>query len=400
MKLIDSFSLATRMFRTRAMRTLLTILGVSVGIGAVLFLVSLGYGLQNVILSQITTADSLLSLDVSSGSSEVLALDQSNIDNIASMEGVTEVSRQAVVTGQFTIGELTGDGLIYAVDPSFFRLHGTSAKYGELFIAEDQRQACVSSAGAQIFGYENPDDMINVQAKVTLYIKILTEENIEEVNMIVLAEPYNITCVIEDENTSFIYVPLATIDEGFINTFDMLKVKVVDNDHLLSIREEIIGHGFLVAALSDTIDQAIKIFRVVQIVLGFFGLIALIVSAIGMFNTMTISLLERINEIGIMRAIGVTKRDIKIMFLMESMIMGFLGGVFGVVVGWLGGEMANLGLNLLAKNFGGQSLDLFYEPFWFVVFIIIFSTIIGILTGIFPSRKAAKLNPLDALRYK
>ena len=218
--------------------------------------------------------------------------------------------------------------------------------------------------------------------------------------MIVLAEPYNITCVIEDENTSFIYVPLATIDEGFINTFDMLKVKVVDNDHLLSIREEIIGHGFLVAALSDTIDQAIKIFRVVQIVLGFFGLIALIVSAIGMFNTMTISLLERINEIGIMRAIGVTKRDIKIMFLMESMIMGFLGGVFGVVVGWLGGEMANLGLNLLAKNFGGQSLDLFYEPFWFVVFIIIFSTIIGILTGIFPSRKAAKLNPLDALRYK
>src|SRR5207248_8742683 len=110
------------------------------------------------------------------------------------------------------------------------------------------------------------------------------------------------------------------------------------------------------------------------------------VSAIGMFNTITIALLERINEIGIMRAIGVRKRDIQILFLVESMLMGSLGGVGGVLLGIGGGKLANVGINLLASHFGGASVNLFYFPLWFIVFIIAFSTLIGILTGIYPSR--------------
>jgi len=162
----------------------------------------------------------------------------------------------------------------------------------------------------------------------------------------------------------------------------------------------IIDKGFLVSSLSDIIDQTNKIFKVVQLILAIFGLIALLVSSIGMINTMTITLLERINEIGIMRAIGITKRDIKIMFLTESLIMGLLGGIGGVIIGYIGGSLVNMGINLLANTFGGQSLNLFYYPSWFIYFIIIFSTLIGLLTGIFPSIKASKLNPLLALRYK
>ncbi|MBT4849458.1 ABC transporter permease [Candidatus Parcubacteria bacterium] len=156
----------------------------------------------------------------------------------------------------------------------------------------------------------------------------------------------------------------------------------------------------MVSSLSDTIEQANKIFGIVQLVLGLFGLIALIVSAIGMFNTMTITLLERINEIGIMRSIGVTKRDIRYLFLFESMVIGFLGGLSGVIIGFLGGELVNLFFNLLAKNFGGQTFDLFVSPSWFIIFIMVFSTLIGLVTGIYPSKQAASLNPLEALRYK
>ena len=158
--------------------------------------------------------------------------------------------------------------------------------------------------------------------------------------------------------------------------------------------------GYLVSSLSDTIDQAKKIFRIIQIILALFGLVALVVSAIGMFNTMTVTLLERINEIGILRSIGASANDIRLLFLVESVLMGFLGGIGGIVVGYLGGEIANFGLNILAKSFGGEPLNLFYRPFWFIGFIIIFSTIIGFLTGIYPSRRASKLNPLEALRYK
>jgi putative ABC transport system permease protein len=82
------------------------------------------------------------------------------------------------------------------------------------------------------------------------------------------------------------------------------------------------------------------------------------------------------------------------------MIMGFLGGLGGVILGYLGGEIANFVMNILAKNFGGQAIDLFVRPIWFLGIIIGTSTFIGFLTGVFPARRAGKLNPLVALKYK
>jgi len=184
------------------------------------------------------------------------------------------------------------------------------------------------------------------------------------------------------------------------STYVGAKVKVSNSEAMTSVREQIINMGFLVSVLQDTIDQVKKIFSIVQVVLGLFGLIALTVSAIGMFNTMTVMLLERTNEIGIMRSIGVTRKDVRKLFIFEAMIMGFLGGLGGVLLGYLGGFLANIGINVLAHYFGGQALDLFSSPTWFIVLIILFSTIIGLLTGIFPAQRAAKINPLDALRYK
>jgi putative ABC transport system permease protein len=181
---------------------------------------------------------------------------------------------------------------------------------------------------------------------------------------------------------------------------DALKVKVDNHANLEAVRNAILAKGYIVSALSDVIDQASKVFSIVQLVLGFFGLVALIVSAIGMFNTMTIALMERTNEIGIMRSIGITRRDIQTMFLVESMVMGLLGGLGGLLLGAVVGESLNVFMNVLAHRFNGPSVNLFLAPLWFVAFIIIFSAVIGLLTGVYPSVRASKLNPLDALRYK
>jgi ABC-type antimicrobial peptide transport system permease subunit len=190
------------------------------------------------------------------------------------------------------------------------------------------------------------------------------------------------------------------LSEATADVYIGAKVKIFAAENMGVIRDEIINMGFFVSALQDTIDQVKKIFSIVQIVLGLFGFVALIVSAIGMFNTMTVLLLERTNEIGIMRSIGVTRNDVRKLFMFEAMIMGFLGGLGGVLLGHLGGVLANLGINLLARSFGGQALSLFSRPFSFIIIIIIFSTIIGFITGIFPAQRAAKIKPLDALRYK
>ncbi len=124
------------------------------------------------------------------------------------------------------------------------------------------------------------------------------------------------------------------------------------------------------------------------------------VSAIGMFNTMTVTLLERTKEIGIMRTIGASPNDVKYLFVSESVVVGFMGGVTGILMGVVLGFIVNVSLNALAAANGGQAVQLFSFPLGFLAFIATFSAIVGYLTGIFPARRAATLNPLDAIRYE
>jgi putative ABC transport system permease protein len=109
--------------------------------------------------------------------------------------------------------------------------------------------------------------------------------------------------------------------------------------------------------------------------------------------------LERTKEIGIMRTIGASNLTIMILFLSEAILMGFLGGLSGVVIGVGGGLGFNVALGLIAKRMGGVAVGLFDFPIGFLVFMIVFSAILGAITGWFPSKRASSLNPLDAIRY-
>jgi ABC-type antimicrobial peptide transport system permease subunit len=185
-----------------------------------------------------------------------------------------------------------------------------------------------------------------------------------------------------------------------IDVYDRAQVRVDSSDFLAATEEMLIKAGYRVTALSKTVEQASKIFQGIQAVLATFGGIALLVSAIGMFNTMTVTLLERTKEIGIMRTIGASPRDIKFLFVSESIIVGFLGGVSGIVMGVTIGFAVNIMLNIAASQFGGQAVNLFSFPVTFLTFIAVFSAAVGYLTGVFPARRASLLNPLDAIRYE
>jgi putative ABC transport system permease protein len=177
-------------------------------------------------------------------------------------------------------------------------------------------------------------------------------------------------------------------------------VRVSTNEFLGVVEAELIEDGYRVTALSKTVEQASQIFQGIQATLAVFGGIALVVSAIGMFNTMTVTLLERTKEIGIMRTIGASPKDIKWLFVSESIIVGFLGGLSGIIMGVVFGATINILLNFVAGQFGGQAVQLFSFPLPFLTFIALFSAGVGYLTGIFPARRAASLNPLDAIRYE
>jgi len=404
MHIYDILRLSTRVFRTNKLRTSLTILGIGVGIGTILFLVSLGFGLQKTILEQITTSDALLSLDVFAESSSVVELNQENLDKIESLAEVAETSPVASIPAQIEIGGLSSGIMVNAVKPSYFKLSGVQAEKGELFKEGEARRIIISSAVLKAFNISDYQEVLSQTASVKLYLPKKQEENsenlVEEIEEINLPSGFQVAGVIEDSSMPYIYLPLADVSHLNLPSFSRVKIKVSRQSELENIRKQVIAMGFTVSALSDTIEEANKIFQAVQIVLSLFGAVALIVSAIGMFNTMTIALLERTQEIGIMKSLGASNKDVWKLFLVESVIIGFLGGVSGILIGLAGGEMLNFGVNRLAHSLGGSAVNLFYTPGEFIIIILIFSTVVGFLTGLYPARRAARLNALDALRYK
>jgi len=384
------------MFRTRPARTWLTIGGIGVGIAAVVILVGLGYGLQGVLLEKIVFGEALLSLNVMTPPSRVIVIDNEEVNNFLNLENVEEVAPLASFTSLVTYGDLTGSIMLNGVEPNYFRYAGVMAGEGELFNENENDSIILSSAVLKLFEME-PEEVLGKTVNFKIFMPI---ENSDEVQEISLDKDYKIKGIVGDEASIFAYIPLGEFTSRFVVPFyEKARVKVTDREFLDSVESKIIEKGFVVTALSKTVDQANKIFSGVQIVLALFGGIALIVSAIGMFNTMTVTLLERTKEIGIMRTIGGSPLNIKVMFLTEAVLMGFLGGVVGIGIGVGGGLSINFLLNIVATRLGGASMELFRFPIPFLLFIAIFSAVMGYVTGLFPSKRAGSLNPLDAIRY-
>jgi len=410
---IDVFRISTRSFKNNRLRTLLTVLGISIGIGTIFFLVSLGYGLQKLILENIATQDSLLALDVTQNS-EAIDLNQESITSIKEISEITDIFPLISQDSQISGNGLTSAAKINIVNPRFLSLEGIMVDKGNIFKDGENDKMIISLAALQLLDI-NKDDFSDNEITIRIAKNPLkqnnqtastkeapTEENItKEITPIeYVNKTYKISGVVNDISNAYIYIPDSSVSEIAFTTYDKLKVRVNSTFNLEPARARIIEKGFFVSSVSETVDQAKQIFSIAQIVLALFGVVALVVSAIGMFNTMTIALLERTQEIGIMKTIGASSYDIWRMFLTESMIIGFFGGLFGVAMGFLLSSLVNYGMNWLAGMFGGVQANLFARPAWFIIFIMVFSTVVGVITGIYPARRAAKLNALEALRYK
>lgn len=400
MRFNDILKLSLRMFRARTLRTILTILGMGLGIAAILFFVSLGYGLQRTLLEKITTADSLVTLDVSNDTGKQAWLTPENMEDLGRIPGVVETSPAVAFRGQARVGDITLDVDATGTTPTFLRLGGTKTVAGTLLDDRFPDSVVVSRSVVQTFGID-PEAAVGQTMTLALYTDRPTEGDPgtkgKEISLGTL--PATIAGVV-DSNSNVIYFHLDAVPDLRVASFDQLKLKTGSSDVLGQVRDTVIGKGFSVSSLSDTVAQANKVFGAVQLTLMFFGLVALGVSAIGMFNTMTIALLERTEEIGIMKSIGASRGSIALMFVVESTTMGLLGSLVGVFLSFVGGRLINLLINLVAVRFGGQAADLFYSPPWFVGAIIFFGAFVGFLTGLFPARKAGSIDPLDALRYK
>ena len=402
MRIQDITMLSTRMFKTNPSRTWLTILGMGVGIGAVVTLVGLGFGLQSIILERIVFGETLLSLNVANAPSHAVVLTPPIVDEFAKNENVKDVSPMASFPTLVTFEGLTGNATLQGMKPSYFLYTGGKTVAGDLFTNEtaedDRNKVIISTAMLKLFGVDKPEAVVGK----SLMLRVLVpQEGTDQTTEIDIDKQYKIKGVTADEASLDIIMTLDEFSAHFqVPYYERVQVRVKDSKFLVIVQDEIIAKGFVVTALSKTVEQANKIFQGIQLILAVFGGIALTVSAIGMFNTMTVTLLERTAEIGVMRTIGASSFDIVLLFVAEAVIVGLLGGVVGISIGVGIGMIANGAVSLAAGKFGGVSVSIFKYPMPFLTFILSFSGIVGFITGLFPARRAAKINPLDAIRYK
>ena len=182
--------------------------------------------------------------------------------------------------------------------------------------------------------------------------------------------------------------------------YSSVSVKVKNPAQVQAVEDSIKKMGFGTFSILDASRGLQQVFKVLYAFLGIFGSLALIVASIGIVNTLVMAILERRREIGIMKAIGASDGDVKKLFFAEAGAMGVLGGIVGVALGWIIGQVINLGTNVYLKRQGFPPEHFWSVPWWLVGFAILFAFFVSLVSGLYPAGRAARLDPVQALRYE
>jgi len=401
----DYFLLALENLRHRGLRSWLTILGIFIGIAAVVSLISMGQGLQTAITGQFGTlsVDKLTIQNKGTGfgppgSTVVEKLNDKDIEIIKNVEGVYRVIPRLIRVGSLEYNKISGFGYAADIpeDPDLMEIVYSSSNFeaeqGRLLKAGDKGKVLLGNNFLEMDDFEKE---FRVGGKVKL--------NGKEFEIVGFLEKGS-----DFQTNSVVFVMSRDLEEllGIDNEYDLIVAQVRDKDEIEEVageikrklrdsRNEKIGEEtFTVETPLQALESVNTILEIINLIVIGIAAISLFVGGIGIANTMYTSVLERTREIGIMKAIGAQNKDILIIFLIESGLLGLVGGVAGAIIG-LGGAM---GIAEIANQTLGGNLFTVAISYPLLIGAVLFSFLVGILSGVFPALQASKLNVVDALR--
>lgn len=377
-------------------------IGIFIGIAAVVALISIGQGMQNAINEEFSKAGAdRLTIQPAGGMAGMYVsekLYQSDVDVVNRVKTVDFAAGVIVQTGRIKYKGETKGASIFGIgsDEETRRF----IEKVDFFLVEEGRQFKSIDNNVAILGSNVAADMfdreillgekITVENKEFKVIGIQKKSGSPMHDYMVRITTESAQELFDLEKTEEVSMIFAKVKPGIDPSVAAEDVrKALRKDHNVKEGQE----DFIVVTAEQMIEGFNNILLVVQVVLVGIAAISLIVGGIGITNTMYTSVVERTREIGIMKSVGAKNSDIISIFLMESAMLGFFGGILGIIIGLSVSKAVEImavsaGVNVLKAYFG---LELVFGA-------LIFSMVVGTISGTFPARSAAKMNPVDALR--
>ena len=451
MKLTDSIELAARNLRESVLRNSLTTLGISVGVASLVAMLSLGIGLQQLASRRLQRSGLFDSIVVTSrrdlrgynreqeesgpAPAESPDLNETARLKIVNVAGVVEVYPDL----RF-ITDVRFDGkphLTMVAGLPFSSKDGDSFEgmQGKFFSSEDAHEVILQKTfAAELMGKptRGPEE-INVAdvARPLLGKQVEMRYTERESNgqdagsYSVISHEISLTVVgvtdldpdsMRGSARARLFIP-QKLTEGMrpMQAYDMRASNgVTSNEPIYSnvvarvsgagkvdaVEQAIKKLGFNTFSILDATKSMRRFFAILDLFLGIFGSLALTVASIGIINTLVMAILERRREIGIMKAVGASDADVRGLFFAEAGAMGLLGGVCGTALGWIIGRAINFGTNIYLRRQGFPPEHIWAVPVWLVAGALGFSFLVSLLSGLYPASRAARLDPVQALRYE
>lgn len=379
----------------KRLRTTLTILGVVIGIGSIVFLLSLGFGLQKLVASQVVGSKSIKTIDVSTPKSKSVKIDRERVAGFKDLAGVEQVARVYYSSGKASLGESETDVVVYGADQAYVDLSSLKSIAGSTGTMESTDSVIVNTSLLKAIG--SKENTKAVGKEITLNITIPGQKDGEEDR--VVKRTLKVGAVVETGAGSEVFTPINVFEEEGLTSATQAKILVVERDQVSVVRKQVENQGFITASPIDTIDQINQIFNLLNVVLVGFGGIGMVIAILGMFNTLTISLLERTKEFGLMISLGARARDVKRLFVAEALTLSMLGGIFGIVAAVILGAVTNAVVNGFARGRGvTDAVSLFAISPTLMLATLLFVAGLGFLVVLYPAHKAANTNPVDSMR--
>jgi putative ABC transport system permease protein len=398
---------AWRAMGANKMRTFLTMLGMVIGVGAVILMLAIGQGAQNLVRQSIASMGSNLIMVLSgftsasgvrSGSGSIPTLNVSDARAIGDLPTVAEVAPLQPGTSQLIYGSSNWSALVYGTTPAYFGLREWAIERGDPITDLDVR----SAARVAVVGQ-------------TVVSRLFGDEDPIGKTMRIRHAPFVVVGILAAKGQSFdgrdqddtVLIPFTTAQRKvfgaqFPNSTRMILVQAsseadmpqaeADITALLRERQrtpEGMEPNFTVRNMTAAAQAQAQTTKVMSILLGSVACVSLVVGGIGIMNIMLVSVTERTREIGIRMAIGARRRDILMQFLLEAVIVSLLGCIVGVAVG--------VSLSSLAQDVTGVYAEI--TP-WSIALSFAVAAIVGVFFGFYPARKAAFLKPIEALRFQ